>query len=561
MTDLTFEKPGPGTWELEDAHFSKPFSRWMQEVFPPAMSEGFGQSMAHYGMLLDEPEIEPVNGFIYISMRPAVGPPESDSPPPKLLFSLMKLVHPTLRRRLKRIAETFETKRWRRDLERWDSEWLPERVEENRSLQSVDPAELTDEELVEHLEEIHESVSDGIVLHHRMDLCPLLPMGDFLAHAEEWTDRSAGELLGLFEGASPISAGALDELHEVATAIEADEEAQTTLFSDAAPDDIIDTLRGQSDDVGAAMEEWLDVVGYRIVSGYDVADVYALEEPSVLVKTVRTAVDEDVDGTVAYESAEKLEAIRSEVPADHRDTFDDLYEEARITYRVRDERSLTDLWTIGLARRAILEAGERLAQRGLLHEPAHAVDLQHDELLAGLRSGDMPSADEVAGYVEHRRSHDNDDAPATLGPDPAPPPPTDWLPEPAARGAKAMEKILAHMMEPSEEASDDEVVRGLGASAGTYEGPVRIVAGPEDFERIQEGDVLVAESTSPAFNVVLPLLGGIVTDNGGVLSHAAIVAREYDIPGVVGCTDATDRLRNGTQVAVDGEEGTVQIRS
>ncbi len=561
MSGLSFEKPGPGTWELEDAHFSKPFSRWMQEVFPPAMSEGFGQAMAHYGLLLDAPDIEPVNGFIYASFKPAVGPAEADSPPPKLLFSLMKIFHPTLRRRLKRIEETFATKRWRADLDRWDSEWMPDRVEENRALQRLDPAEFTDPELIDHLDEIHQTVSDGIILHHRMDLCPLLPMGDFLAHAEEWTERSAGELLGLFDGASPISAGALDELQQVASAIENDTTARELLFSESSPHSIVEGLRERSATVGESMEEWLDIVGYRIVSGYDVADVYALEEPAVLVKTLRTAVEGDFDGTVEYETSDRLEAIRSEVPAEHRPVFDELYEEARSTYRVRDERSLTDLWSLGLARRAILEAGERLVERGRLHEPGHAVDLEHDELVAGLQGGEMPSADAVAGYVEHRVSHDTDDAPATLGPDPAPPPPSEWLPESAARGMRAMDKIMGHLLEPGDEASDDEVVRGLGASAGTYEGPARIVSGPDDFDQIQEGDVLVAESTSPAFNVVLPMLGGIVTDNGGVLSHAAIVAREYNIPGVVGCTDATDRLENGAAITVNGEDGTVRRRS
>lgn len=561
MADLSFEKPGPGTWELEDAHFSKPFSRWMQEVFPPAMSEGFGQSMAHYGMLLDAPDIEPVNGFIYASFKPVVGPAEADSPPPKLLFTLMKIFHPTLRRRLKRIEETFATKRWRGDLDRWDTEWMPDRVEENQSLQRLTPADFSDEKLVEHLEQIHQTVSDGIILHHRMDLCPLLPMGDFLAHAEKWTERSAGELVGLFDGSSPISAGALDELQAVASAIENDRAARDTLFSESSPDVIVEQLREGSDAVGEAMAAWLDIVGYRIVSGYDVADVYALEEPAVLVKTLRTVVEGDFDGTIEYDAGERLEAIRSEVPAEHRAAFDELYEEARRTYRVRDERSLTDLWTLGLARRAILEAGERLADRGRLHEPGHAVDLEHEELVAGLQGGEMPSADVVAGYVEHRMSHDTDDAPATLGPEPPPPPPSEWLPEPAARGMRAMDKIMGHLLEPGDEVSDDDVVRGLGASAGTYEGPARIVAGPDDFDRIQEGDVLVAETTSPAFNVVLPLLGGIVTNNGGVLSHAAIVAREYNIPGVVGCSDATDRLENGATVAVDGEEGTVRRRA
>lgn len=559
MADLEFEKPGPGTWELEDTHFEKPFSRWMQEVFPPAMSEGFGQSMAHYGMLLDEPAIEPVNGFIYISMRPAVGPAEADGPPPKLLFALMKRLHPTLRGRFKRIAETFETKRWRDDLERWDEEWLPERIDLNQSLQALDPGEFTDTELADHIRDMHQHVTDGIILHHRMDMCSLLPMGDFLAHAAEWTDRRPGELMGLFDGASPISAGAVDELNALASAINDDSAARETLFSEEPPESIVETLRSRTDDVGDAMEAWLEVVGYRIVSGYDVADVYALEEPEVLVTTLRTAVEGDFDGTIEVDSGDLLEDIRSDVPVADRDTFDELYEEARLTYRVRDERSLTDLWTIGLARRAILEAGRRLADRGHLHEPDHAVDLRTDELVAALHGNDMPSPDEVAEHVEYRCSHDNDDAPATLGPDPAPPPPAEWLPEPAARSMRAMDQIMANLMESGEEASDDDVVRGLGASDGSYEGPVRIVTGPADFSKIQEGDILVSKSTSPAFNVVLPLLGGIVTNNGGVLSHAAIVAREFDIPGVVGCEDATDRLAEGARVRVNGDEGTVRI--
>ena len=67
-----------------------------------------------------------------------------------------------------------------------------------------------------------------------------------------------------------------------------------------------------------------------------------------------------------------------------------------------------------------------------------------------------------------------------------------------------------------------------------YEGPARRVSGPTEFDRIVQGDVLVTESTTEAFNILLPLLGAIVTDTGGLLSHSAIVAREYGIPGVVG---------------------------
>ena len=83
------------------------------------------------------------------------------------------------------------------------------------------------------------------------------------------------------------------------------------------------------------------------------------------------------------------------------------------------------------------------------------------------------------------------------------------------------------------------MLRGLAASPGVYEGPARLIAGPSEFGRIQQGDVLLTPATTEAFNILLPLLGAIVTDNGGLLSHSAIVAREYGIPGVVGTREAT----------------------
>jgi hypothetical protein len=110
----------------------------MQAVFPPAAQEGFRKVFAAYGALVEEIAFETVNGFPYMSVRPAVGSPESSGPPPKLVFKLLTKVHPTMRRRMSRMRETFEIKRWRRDAEKWDEEWKPERIEANRALQSVE---------------------------------------------------------------------------------------------------------------------------------------------------------------------------------------------------------------------------------------------------------------------------------------------------------------------------------------------------------------------------------------------------------------------------------------
>ena len=87
------------------------------------------------------------------------------------------------------------------------------------------------------------------------------------------------------------------------------------------------------------------------------------------------------------------------------------------------------------------------------------------------------------------------------------------------------------------------MIKGLAASSGVREGIARRVAGPVDFNRIQKGDVLLTEATTEAFNILLPLLTAIITDSGGALSHAALVSREYGIPGVVGTRDATERIR------------------
>src|SRR6266849_1722536 len=98
---------------------------------------------------------------------------------------------------------------------------------------------------------------------------------------------------------------------------------------------------------------------------------------------------------------------------------------------------------------------------------------------------------------------------------------------------RATGNAIGALFDSSEAPHEENLLRGLAASRGVYEGPARRVAGPSEFDRIIQGDVLITESTTEAFNILLPLLGAIVTDAGGLLSHAAIVAREYGMPGVV----------------------------
>jgi pyruvate,water dikinase len=182
-----------------------------------------------------------------------------------------------------------------------------------------------------------------------------------------------------------------------------------------------------------------------------------------------------------------------------------------------------------------------------------------DEMCALVTGDGGPSADELAKRAAYRAAHNAKEAPPTLGPAEPPPPDLTKLPPPAARVMRAMLISLGEVFGSSQAQHEEKVLYGLAASKGVYEGPARRVSGPSEFGRIVKGDVLITESTTEAFNILLPLLGGIVTDNGGLLSHAAIVSREYGIPGVVGTREATDRISDGMRVRVDGDSGAVTV--
>jgi len=109
-------------------------------------------------------------------------------------------------------------------------------------------------------------------------------------------------------------------------------------------------------------------------------------------------------------------------------------------------------------------------------------------------------------------------------------------------------------------ASDDvNVLLGTGASAGVARGPARVAMGPADFGRIRPGDIIVCPSSNPSWVPLFTIAAGLITNTGGVLSHAAVVAREFALPAVVGTGDATTRIRDGRLVEIDGSTGSVRL--
>jgi rifampicin phosphotransferase len=537
-TDLRFEPPAPGSWELDAVHFPRPVTCYWAETHPEPFGRGVRDFTSYYGMLLGSLDMSYVNGFAYKLASPVA----AEEVPA----------------RIQRAQELFDGKLWREQLREWDEEVKPASIETHRELQSIDPDELSNEDLASYLRRCQAHHAAMITQHMRFTAAATVPTGDFLAHAGDWSGVATSELLALLRGAAPVSAGASGELERLVAAVAEDARARELLESDSEPRRVLADLRALDGDAGAAVNAYLDLVGWRLLDGFDISGPCALELPDVLLRAIRIAAagrdtdSSDVDQLIA--------GAREKVPDERRAEFDELLGEARMMYRLRDERGVfSDIWASGLMRRAVLAAGRRLAAEGRITEPEHLIDASVGEMCALLGGAAAPNAEELQARADYRASHAAKDAPTLLGDPPVPPPDPSGLPPAAARVMRAMGIAMSEMFAGSEAEHEEHVLHGLAASLGSYEGPARCVSGPAEFDRILHGDVLVTESTSEAFNILLPLLGAIVTDSGGLLSHSAIVAREYGIPGVVGTREATQRISDGARVRVDGDSGEVTV--
>ena len=535
---LSFEPPGPGPWSQDPVHFPRPVTRYFAETHPAAFRLGTSDFARAYGMLIDGLQTCYLNGFAYNQVVPA---PEAEIPA-----------------RFQRAAEAMQNKLWREQLRDWDENRKPAAIAAHRAIQAIDPDALPDAELAAYLTRCRDHHAAMVAQHMRFTASAVVPTGDFLAHVGDWTGLPPAELLGLMRGAAPVSAGGSDQLERLKAAFERDAQARAVLLSSDEPGRVLEALRALPGEAGAAVSGYLDLIGNRLLDGFDISEPRAIEMPDALIRAIRIAVAGE--GDAASDVDELIAGVRQKVPEAHRAEFDELLGEARLTYRLRDERGVySDIWASGLMRRAALAAGRRVAGRSRIADPVHFIDASLDEMCALVTGTGGPTADELAQRASYRATHSAKEVPPFLGP-PAPPPPDPaGLPPGVARLMRATGLALGHLFGSSDAQHEETVLHGLAASKGIYEGPARCVSGPSDFGRIVRGDILVTESTTEAFNILLPLLGAIVTDNGGLLSHSAIVAREYGIPGVVGTREATERITDGVRLRVDGNAGEVTV--
>jgi pyruvate,water dikinase len=193
-------------------------------------------------------------------------------------------------------------------------------------------------------------------------------------------------------------------------------------------------------------------------------------------------------------------------------------------------------------RRAVLRIGEALASSGVIAEPDDVFFLTRDEAVSALSDPGTAPIPDVAARRAKREEQARLVPPLFVG----------RLHPLLKRLWAAMPRMFGAVP------SDTALVSGVPASPGRASGPVRVVRGPEQFDAFQPGEVLVAPLTAPAWTPLFTRAAGVVTDVGSAAAHASIIAREYGIPAVVGCGDATARLKTGMRVTVDGSTGNVE---
>lgn len=548
---ISWDAPAAGTWQLDTTHLRGAQPRIVQQRAMKGFGDGFATPARAYGLPIDHVEVRFVNDHCYGRIvpvgAPAPKPGKASTAPPNAVLWLLARLHPEMRRRARAAERALVEKPWIEDCVRWDNEQRPALIAANRELQAVDLTALDDPDLVDHLRRTADNFQRGMTLH--FDLMPAhdIPTGRFILACRRW-GIDAGIALSLLAGNSPASAASSKALAAIAEACAA---------AGVDPRSIED-VRAASAASAQALDDYLADHGWRVVSQYSPRALALGELPDLIVHAVRASA------TSRRSAPPDPARLRNRVPSIERRRFDELLEEARATYHLRDDNvALTFMWPAGLVRRALLEAGVRLVARGALDERDHVMTLDEAEIAAAF-DGDLTLRAVAIDRAVRGRAAEASGAPAMLGDDEGPPPDRKVFPP-------AMAELIAATLVPLElegfgvgtpptRAEWNGEGRGVGIGTISYTGRACVAADAEEaLDRLREGDVLVTTHTTPAYEAVMPIAGAVVTEEGGLMSHAALVCREYGIPAVLGVSDATAHILDGVSVTVDPLTGRVVV--
>jgi len=298
----------------------------------------------------------------------------------------------------------------------------------------------------------------------------------------------------------------------------------------------------------AKLELFLEVYGYRTRNSHEFLDSTWVENPEHVLTTLAEYIQKDYSFEDEFakgvrERERKYEQVLSRMPeGEKKAAFVQLYQWALDSWGLdEDHHFYIDAMLPAKSRLFLLEVGKLLVQEQVLTEPDDLFYLHYDELLQCLGGTQVPSELIAERKLVHEQNKVKK-VPPFYGEPPA---------------GMENDPVIARIFGTKQPEVSQETFNGYGASQGTYTGVVKVIGGPDEFSKIKQGDVLVCRTTTPPWTVLFSIVGAVVTDAGGILSHAGTVAREYGIPAVVGSRVSTSILKDGDLVTVDGTNGVV----
>lgn len=543
--DVVFEAPGPGQWALDRSHMPGGCTALVQELMSATEPVAMRRVFRELGAPVDTMSVAFVHGHIYTRLRPLIAPDKpSAKAPPKWVLKLVTRVHPEMRRRERTAAVAMASAPWTAVIRDWHQGGRAAIVAGNLELQDVVISKLDGPALLAHLRDCWANCLRNWEQHFWLHGYDLGPLGRYLHTAEGW-GIPAEELLSLLEGASPSTSGPAREAADIRALVAATGAEPATLSE----------LRALSTEIDAAVAAYLREREWVLFSRYDFDGVTLGERPDVVLASILAATVFDDSSRVN----DRTLAVRAVVPEAHRAVFDELLASARDAMDLRDDNGpVTAEWPAGLVRRALLEIGERMVVAGRYERKELAIEMLPAELSAG-DVGDLPDGSVMSARAAARAAQKRLQAPALLGPAESAPS-LDVLPAALAQVVGSVQAVVRHLgMDGMAQASG---LHGAGIGTASVTAIARVAASPEEaLDCLQPGEVLVVACTTPAYNMVLSLAGGIVTAAGGPMSHAAVLARELGIPAVVGAQGALIAIPDGALVTVDPVGGMVTVHS
>ncbi len=319
----------------------------------------------------------------------------------------------------------------------------------------------------------------------------------------------------------------------------------------------------------ASVEEYAQEFGYRAIHSHEYINKLWVEDITPIIETIKGYLASDYDAPAQLEQvrtdqAAAIKELRALVPDTASDEQRAKFEEAltlvlKMMPLTPDHHFYIDQGTYARMRLMFLDIGRHLTKIGLLDIPEDIFYLEYEQLrwyVFNPKSEDNPDGFDGRAVIKQARRER--DAAWQVHP-------RDWV---GSANHWAVYEEPYHTLwgypqrfelakEKATEAKD--VVKGLPGSAGAIEGTARLVKGPEDFDKVQKGEIMVCVMTNPAWVVVFTKIAALVTDAGGALAHPAVVAREFGIPAVVGTIDGTQRIKTGDRIRVNGSTGVVDI--